>query len=205
MKVLDNSISDDIIVAIKENNIDYLNSLDESGVYQSLIYCALSEELLEKKKFKLDNTNLKLLVEKSLSLKPTIMLSLDNDGNILIKKHDNVDFMTIYNNSHTLLKEYAKARNYDAIKYELCKLYYMITLIDNNIIYSKSRFISKEKREKAISNKSFIMNDFKTYLRFVLLHDNTFNFNEYFLKTQFGIDVYKIDNRLIKLIKKVIL
>ena|SRR5574344_1209030 len=201
---LDN-ISDEVISAIKENDIDYLNSLTESGLHQTLIYCALSEELLEKKKFKLDNTNLKLLVEKSLSLKPTIMLSLDNDGNILIKKHDNVDFMTIYNNSHTLLKEYERARNYDAIKYELCKLYYMITLIDNNIIYSKSRFISKEKKEKAISNKSFIMNDFKTYLRFVLLHDNTFNFNEYFLKTQFGIDVYKIDNRLIKLIKKVIL
>lgn len=205
MIVLDNSVSDDIINAIRENNIDYLSSLDEPGIYQSLIYCTLSEELLEKKKFKLDKPNLKILVEKSLSLKPTIMLSLDNDGNILIKKHDNVDFMTIYNNSHTLLIEYEKARNYDAIKYELCKLYYMITLIDNNTIYSKSKFISKERREKAISNKSFIMNDFKKYLRFVLLHDNTFNFNEYFLKTQFGIDVYKIDNRLIKLIKKVIL
>ena len=145
-----------------------------------------------------------------MNLKPSIQLSLDPDGNILIKRHENVDFMSIYSNSHMLLKEYEKVNNIDGIKYELCKLFYMKTLLDNNFIYNtkKKHFKAEEKKEKALKTKAFIMNDFKYYLRFILSQDNTFNFNDYFSKTQFGIEIYKLDNRLFKLLnslKKIIL
>ena len=145
------------------------------------------------------------LNELNMNLKPTINLSLDNDGSILIKKHDNVDFDTIYNNSHILLKEYSKARSYEAMKYELCKLWYMKCLIDNKTLYNKKKKISEEERLNAIRIKSFVMSDFKIYLRQVLANDRNFNFNEYFNKTQFGVEIYKIDKSLIQFVKNLIL
>src|SRR5574344_539767 len=138
-------------------------------------------------------------------LTSTINLSLDNDGSILIKKHDNVDFDTIYNNSHILLKEYSKARSYEAMKYELCKLWYMKCLIDNKTLYNKKKKISEEERLNAIRIKSFVMSDFKIYLRQVLANDRNFNFNEYFNKTQFRVEIYKIDKSLIQFVKNLIL
>ena len=197
----------DIVRAIRENNIEYLNKLKDKKLYNAVKYICIYEKCRIKTGINIDN---EILDEIGMNLKPSIQLSLDPDGNILIKRHENVDFMSIYSNSHMLLKEYEKVNNIDGIKYELCKLFYMKTLLDNNFIYStkNKHFKAEEKKEKALKTKAFIMNDFKYYLRFILSQDNTFNFNDYFSKTQFGIEIYKLDNRLFKLLnslKKIIL
>ena len=194
-----------ILEAIDENNIDYLNSLtgeDEEFVKEALNLYNRSYINKHGLQYVPDKNNLN---EVSMSLKPTINLSLDNDGSILIKKHENVDFMTIYQNSHELLKEYWDKENIEGIKYELCKLWMMIVLIDKNYLHAKSslkqRLITNEDKKYATKAKAFIMNDFKTYLRKVLTIEKDFNFSEYFNQTQFGVEVYKLDKRLLNMIK----
>lgn len=194
-----------ILEAIDENNIDYLNTLtgeDEEFMKNALhLY---EETNINKHGLKYVETPLN---EVSMNLKPSINLSLDNDGSILIKKHEDVDFMTIYQNSHELLKEYWDGNNIDGVKYELCKLWMMKVLIDKKYLYTKGikkKLISNEDKKYATKAKAFIMNDFKTYLRKVLSIEKDFNFSEYFNKTQFGVEVYKIDKRLIDMVKNFI-
>lgn len=121
-----------ILEAIDNNDLEFLNSL--TGEDKLIAEHAINFY----NKNKIDKGIViqgdKKLNEVSMNLKPSIQLSLDNDGNILITKHENVDFMAIYSNSHELLKEYDKAHNYEGIKYELCKLWMMKTLIDVKII-----------------------------------------------------------------------
>lgn len=146
------------------------------------------------------------LSEVSNKLTANIQLSLDKDGNLLLKKHENADFMSIYSNSHILLKQYSKSGNINGMKYELCKLW-MMKLLTDKIIYGKDKLLptSKSKIEDAKKARAFILNDFKTYLDIVLKSEPDFNFTEYFDNTQFGIEVYKIDNRLVKAIRKIII
>lgn len=152
-----------------------------------------------------DNTSLdkykKKLNESDISLRPSIDLSLDKDGNLLLTKRENVDFQTIYANSHELLKIYADSNNIEGMKYELCKLWMCKTLIDYKILYNKgirAKLVSAKQRKQALITKSFIMSDIKLYLKNINEKETNFNFQEYFNKTQFGIEIYKIDNRVIK-------
>ena len=144
----------------------------------------------------------------AINMKQKIELKMDNDGNILIQKQENADLMNIYQRSKELLKEYYKVKNYNGIKYELCKLYMMIIIIDNKILYRKGimkKFISKSKIEYGNKCKMFAMNSFKHYLRKILEIEKDFNFQEYFNQTQFGIAVYKIDPNIISGLLKIIL
>ena len=146
--------------------------------------------------------------EAAINMKQKIELKMDNDGNILIQKQENADLMNIYQRSKELLKEYYKVKNYNGIKYELCKLYMMIIIIDNKILYRKGimkKFISKSKIEYGNKCKMFAMNSFKHYLRKILEIEKDFNFQEYFNQTQFGIAVYKIDPNIISGLLKIIL
>lgn len=141
------------------------------------------------------------LNEADISLRPSIDLSLDKDGNLLLTKRENVDFQTIYANSHELLKIYADSNNIEGMKYELCKLWMCKTLIDYKILYNKgirAKLVSAKQRKQALITKSFIMSDIKLYLKNINEKETNFNFQEYFNKTQFGIEIYKIDNRVIK-------
>lgn len=147
------------------------------------------------------------LQESDISLRPTIELQLDNDGNMLLIKREHVDFETIYANSHELLKIYEKSNNIEGMKYELCKQWMCKTLIDYKLIYPKgikSKLVTAKQRKQAVTLKSFIMNDMKKYLEIINKEESNFNFQEYFNKTQFGIEIYKIDNRAIKASKMIL-
>lgn len=135
--------------------------------------------------------------------KSALSVELDADGSILIKKHESVNFKQIYNNSHRLLKIYSDAKDINGLKYELALMWYMLTILENRIIYNKS-FIKeklfKDRKKEAIEVRAFILSDFNKYMKEVLKLDKTFNFYEYYKTTPFYINTYKIDKRLVKLI-----
>lgn len=151
-----------------------------------------------------DKLNNEQLQERAHDLSPNIKLNIDSDGNLLITKKDNVDFRTIFNNSHILLREYGKVNNIDGIKYELCKLYMIVSIINEKYVHSNNLFVNTSKKKEMTQLKSFIMQDFYTYIRILLKDDNQFNFNDYFSQTQFGIETYKIDNKVLKGLKHII-
>lgn len=131
-------------------------------------------------------------------------VSIDDEGTILIKKRKDVDFMDAYAATHKLLKEYHRAGNIEAMKYELAKLWYMLIIIESEILYVKGMkkiMVSEEKQREAGKARSFIINDFKMYLRYVLQHEKNFNFQEYFNTTPFGEDVIKLDKKTMDVLK----
>lgn len=114
------------------------------------------------------------------------------DGDLLIYKKD-IDYESEYANSHRLLKQYAEAGNYDGMKYELAKLWYMNNRLQEEI-YSKKG----ANREKAIKARAKILNDFNTYLKVVLKHDKKFNFQKYYKNTPYGDNRTRIRSSTIK-------
>lgn len=135
--------------------------------------------------------------------KSALSVELDTDGSILIKKRESVNFKQIYNNSHRLLKLYNDAKDVNGMKYELALMWYMLTILENRIIYNRS-FIKeklfKDRKKEAIEVRAFILSDFNKYMKEILKIDKTFNFYEYYKTTPFYIDTYKIDRRLVKLL-----
>ena len=119
-------------------------------------------------------------------------LQFSKDGDLLIYKKS-IDFEKEYNHSHMLLKQYEEANNIDGIKYELAKLWYMNTLLEDKIKNSKG----SEKQEYT-KTRTRILNDFNKYLKIVLKEDKKFNFNRYYKNTPYGDDRVRIRNSTLK-------
>lgn len=136
-------------------------------------------------------------------------VNIDSEGNMILKLREKTDFMSKYNTSHKLMKIYMATGNTTGVKTELCKLWYMYTIIEyyysgrNNINPIQQRLLNPY-RDEALKAKGFIMNDFTNGLKWLLHKEPNFNFSEYFAKTDYYKDIVKIDTKgLSKLIKNV--
>lgn len=135
-------------------------------------------------------------------------VSLDVDGNILIQMKQESDFMAKYMTSHRLLKIYEKTNSYENIKNELCKLYYMIIIIETYYVKPKktnpiSAYFRSKKLPEVIKAKGFILNDFNKYLTLILEKEPNFVFSDYFAKTEYYKDVIKITPSMVNGIKTI--
>jgi hypothetical protein len=199
-----------ILSILESGDTNRIKELDERGLDKLI---NTTNFLLESNTSLIPHTTLKefkntidnkILQERTMNMEPSIKFSLDDDGNILITKHESADFNTIYHNSHILLKEYEKIDNIESMKYELCKIYMMVSIINEKYIHNPGILVSKYKQADMAKLKSFIMNDFYKYLRIISEKEKGFNFNKYYSNTQFGIETYKIDNRVIKGLKQIL-
>lgn len=117
-----------------------------------------------------------------------------DDKSIWLGSKIDDDFQRMYSDSHRLLLEYEKANNYDSIKYELVKLWYISRKLDE-IVYNKNGKYYKNKQLLVL--RAWVINDFKKYLAIVLKHDSKFNFTRYFEKSEYAKRL-KIDKRTLK-------
>lgn len=135
--------------------------------------------------------------------------TLDVEGNLLLNMKEKSDFMARYMTSHRLLKIYEQTSSVENIKYELCKLYYMLVVIETYYVNTEkgnvlTKFIHSRNRTEALKAKAFIANDFNKYLKFVLAHDPEFNFSVYFTRTDYYKDVITFTPEKIKGLKRII-
>ena len=145
------------------------------------------------------------LQEVSIRKGRSIGFEIDDDGALLIKKRKTVDFMEAYSLSHKLLKSYKKSGNIEGMKYELAKLWYLLIIIETDVLYVdgiKKHTVSKSRQENAAKARAFILNDINLYLPFVMAHEKDFNFQEYFESTPFGEDTIKVDQKTMNFIKR---
>ena len=119
-------------------------------------------------------------------------IQFDNSGNLLIAKSGDVDFEEEYSDSHKLLLAYEKSNNLNGMKYELCKLWYLNSLIERKI-YAKG-----DKSKDLYKVRARILNDFNKYLAIVNEQDKGFNFREYYSKTPFDDATIKVRSSTIK-------
>lgn len=148
------------------------------------------------------------LSEVSNTGKASISLHLDKDGKLLLKTSPNVNYNLLYQNSHIILKEYEKAGNIEGIKYELCKLYMLLSRLDKYFIHPegiRKKIVSAKVKTKYSTLKSNVLSDFRKYLSIVMKEEPNFNFQQYFNETEFGVNLYTIDNRIVKAIKNLVL
>lgn len=119
-------------------------------------------------------------------------VKLDDSGNIYIKPIKGFDPETEYQGSHKLLRAYEENKNYEGMKYELCRLWFL-----NN--YIESRLSSNVKNKVELTKtRARILNDFHKYLKMVTEAETDFNFNTYFEQSPFSDSYIKIDNGTIK-------
>lgn len=125
-------------------------------------------------------------------------------GDLLIKNYKKINFEDEYYKSTKLLKVYAKNNNYEAIAYELSKLWFMNSLLEQRIYTSNN----KSKLDKYNLIRGKILNTFNRYLTILCSNVEDFNFEEYYDSTPFSdtISIKKstIDNA-IDTVKKIIL
>lgn len=127
-------------------------------------------------------------------------VKFDQDGNLFIKNIKKRDYEAEYAKSHKLLKKYEEAKNVNGIKYELCRLWAMNTVIEEKLHSDKfkslpSTAIASSKEAKA---RAKILNDFNYYMSKALKYDPEFNFQEYYNESPFNDAVLKIDKNTVR-------
>ena len=116
-------------------------------------------------------------------------IQFDDDGNLLIKKGWNIDFEAEYSKCHLAMKQYDKADNVEAMKYCLCKLWYLNILLEEKIHKDK-----KKPDKITVYNKvrAKIINDITVYMKKVQKLDKTFDLLKYYEQSPFSDSEIKI-------------
>lgn len=125
----------------------------------------------------------KLLQEKGIGFE------FDNRGNLFVKNFlKNKNYQATYMESHRLLMEYDRAKNIEAMKYELAKMYYLNLKIAEDL--TKQDRTKKDK--ELVKIRARVLNDFHKYLKVVLKGDKQFNFSNYYQRSEFCDDSFVI-------------
>lgn len=118
-------------------------------------------------------------------------IQFDNEGNLIIVK-DIKDIETEYNKSHKLLMNYDRSGNYDAMKPELCKLWYLNNKLEYMI------FKSKKHNKEYYDMRARILNDFNKYLTIVNRNDPSYSFSNDYDKSKYSDSSFKISKHTLK-------
>jgi hypothetical protein len=121
-------------------------------------------------------------------------IGFDDSGALLIKNYKSINFDLEYSRCNKLLKSYRANKNYDGMKYELCKLWFMNEVLLKRIEAAKN----DDEKEKYIKSRAKMINDFTIYLNEINKNVEGFNFSEYYESTPFGDAVIKIPGSTLK-------
>lgn len=131
-------------------------------------------------------------------------VGFDEDGSLLIKNYKSLDFETEYIKSNKLLKSYKANGSWYPMAYELCKLWFMNTILLKKIERA-DRLRRYEEKESYVKIRAKIMNDFTIYLNILNEHESKngkgFNFSEYYDRTPFSDTTIRISGSTLKYTK----
>lgn len=138
----------------------------------------------------LDSISAELVVETK-----EFPVQFNKDGDLIIKNYRKLDYNAEYQTAHSALLTYKKAKNYEGMKYELSKLWFI-----NTILLSKAHDPKTTEEERIEINKirAWVMNDINTYLKIINKVEPKFNFSEYYNESPFSDVAIKINRSTIK-------
>ena len=153
---------------------------------------------------KLYSDNITNVLESFINIEERAKVEISDEGDISIKDFKKINFESEYYHSSKLLKTYVQNGNYDGMKYELAKLWYLNTLLENKLYSSKLKTNTKE-----LNNyRSKILNLFNRNLKIVTKAEPDFDFTSYYQSTQFydnNITIKKSTiNGVLDIIKRII-
>jgi len=121
--------------------------------------------------------------DKFLQYIKSFKVRLDKDGNILITRREYDQLYSHFKESLRLIKTYEETGDVAGVKDELCKIKYMIELINQYYLREDTknfRDTAKDVRKDMLDLRSVMMNAFRQHLKWVTLHDSKFNFQRYY-------------------------
>ena len=118
-----------------------------------------------------DFNNLKILTEG---------INIDKDGNVHIKYRPKKSYMDSYMEIHKILQENRRQKNVEGMKQNLVHIYLLLQSVEEDL----HKKISLAKKDELIKARTFLMNDFKTYLKEIQKYEPKFDLYEYVLNSE---------------------
>lgn len=176
----------------------YTSAVNNSNIFE--IYTGSVKDMniraIERKIKSIQNKSTTVIFEDANNAKSIIVeakpfpIQFDKEGNLLIKNIKRIDYDAEYANSHRLLKKYEQSNSIEGMKYELCKINFLVKLLEKDIYKNKKN----KTVEKKIISRAKLLNDFNKYLAIVCNKDKDFNFTEYFEASPYNDALIKIDS-----------
>ena len=105
-----------------------------------------------------------------------------------------------YQDAHMLLTSYNED-NTSGIKHQLARLFYLNTILEKRIRKSK---VDDKQYKKYVDLRARVLNDFKRYIKVVMIREKNFDFEEYYKNSEFYTKTVKVDRNTMKYTGKLI-
>lgn len=131
-------------------------------------------------------------LEDFMSYMKSFKVRFDNNGNIIVTRREYDQLDAHFKQSIKMIKAFEEAGNVEGVKDELCKIHYMIQLVNEYYLKPNSRNLregSKDVRKDMMDLRSVMMNVFKQHLTWVTIQEPNWNFNTYYDGSKYGKDL----------------
>lgn len=116
-------------------------------------------------------------------------VKFDKEGNVIISRREVDQLDKHFRQSLRMIKAYENAGDLDSVKLELCKINYMIELINEYYLSPramKSKRVKADLRKEMLDLRSVMLNAFSQHLKYVKTMDPAFNFKSYYDTSVYG-------------------
>ena len=113
----------------------------------------------------------------------------DKDGNVIITRREYDQLDLHFRQSLKMIKAYENAGNLQGVKDELCKIRYMIELINQHYLSPRTKSSTRTKqnmRKEMMDLRSVMLNAFQQHLKYVTVRDPQFNFQKAYDTSKYG-------------------
>lgn len=129
------------------------------------------------------------VVDDVLKYLQSFKIKFDQDGNVIIHQREYKELSQHFNKSKRMLRHYRKTGATESIKNELCKLYYMINIIETYYLKPTTNAKYEERQKQMMDLRALMINVFRQNLNEVTAKEPNFNFQSYYNASDYGKDL----------------
>ena len=178
-------------------------AMTESCILDLNPYDVLGEAVFNYQMATMDET----AVDKFFLYLKSFKVRFDKDGNVIIHRREVDQLDKYFREANSLLKANMKAGNEQGVVDQLCRVYYMIALINNHYLNSTTKQntnVKADLKKELIDLRSVMMNVFQQYLKWVTNRNPQFNFQVAYDGSKYS-DTVNIPNKVISDIGKTLI
>lgn len=116
-------------------------------------------------------------------------IRFNKNGDIVVTRREYDQLDSHFRNSLKMIKAYEKSGNLTGVKDELCKIHYMIELINRYYLRNDVKNLkanAREVRKDMLDLRSVMLNVFQQHLQYVTTHEPKWNFQQYYDNSKYG-------------------
>ena len=116
-------------------------------------------------------------------------IRFNKNGDIVVTRREYDQLDSHFRNSLKMIKAYEKSGNLTGVKDELCKIHYMIELINRYYLRNDVKNLkanAREVRKDMLDLRSVMLNVFQQHLRYVTTHEPKWHFQQYYDNSKYG-------------------